>query len=49
MQQSAAKELGAYIGIEWAAQTHFVTLRNANSQEVRRYKLEQKLKCRCNG
>ena len=34
--------MGAYIGIDWADQTHFVSLRDANSQEVKRYKLEQK-------
>ena len=42
MQQSAPEEFGAYIGIDWADQTHFVSLRDANSQEVKRYKLEQK-------
>ena len=42
MQQSAPEDFGAYIGIDWADQTHFVSLRDANSQEVKRYKLEQK-------
>lgn len=42
MQQSAPEEFGAYIGIDWADQTHFVSLRDANSHEVKRYKLEQK-------
>ena len=42
MQQSVPEEFGAYIGIDWADQTHFVSLRDANSQEVKRYKLEQK-------
>jgi len=42
MQQSAPEDFGAYIGIDWADQTHFVSLREANSQEVKRYKLEQK-------
>ena len=42
MQQSAPEEFGAYIGIDSADQTHFVSLRDANSQEVKRYKLEQK-------
>lgn len=42
MQQSAPEEFGAYIGIDWADQTHFVSLRDANSQEVKRYKLEQR-------
>jgi len=36
MQQSAPEEFGAYIGIDWADQTHFVSLRDANSQEVKR-------------
>ena len=42
MQQNAPEEFGAYIGIDWADQTHFVSMRDANSQEVKRYKLEQK-------
>ena len=42
MQQSAPEEFVAYIGIDWADQTHFVSLRDANSQEVKRYKLEQR-------
>ena len=42
MQQSAPEEFGAYIGIDWADQTHFVSLQDANSQEVKRYKLEQR-------
>ena len=42
MQQSAPEEFGAYIGSDWADQTHFVSLRDANSQEVKRYKLEQR-------
>ena len=41
MQQSAPEEFGAYIGIDWADQTHFVSMREANSQ-VKRYKLDQK-------
>lgn len=44
MQQSAPEGFGAYIGIDWADQTHFVSLRDANSQEVKRYKSEQKPK-----
>jgi transposase len=36
------EEFAAYIGIDWADQTHFVSLRDADSQEVERYKLEQK-------
>jgi transposase len=36
------EEFAAYIGIDWADQTHFVSLRAAASQEVERYKLEQK-------
>ena len=42
MQQSAPEDFGAYIGIDWADQTHFVSLRDGNNQEVKRYKLEQK-------
>ena len=45
MQQSAPEGFGAYIGIDWADQTHFVSLRDANSQEMKRYKSEQNLKC----
>jgi hypothetical protein len=41
-EQKEQEEFGAYIGIDWADQTHFVTLREANSQAVERYKLEQK-------
>jgi transposase len=36
------EEFAAYIGIDWADQTHFVSLRDADSQEVERHKLEQK-------
>ncbi len=42
MQQSAPEEFGAYIGIDWVDQTHLVSLRDANSLAVKRYKLEQK-------
>jgi hypothetical protein len=42
MQQGAPEEFGAYIGIDWADQTHFVSPRDANRQEVKRYKLETK-------
>jgi transposase len=41
-QQKEQEEFGAYIGIDWADQTHFVTLREADSQEVERFQLEQK-------
>lgn len=41
-QQKGQEEFGAYIGIDWADETHFVTLRDADTQEVERYKLEQK-------
>jgi hypothetical protein len=49
MQQSAPEEFGAYIGIDWADQTHFVSLRDANNQEVKRYKVRKNLKCCRNG
>jgi hypothetical protein len=42
MQQSTPEEFGAYVGIDWADHTHFVSMRDASSQEVKRYKLEQK-------
>lgn len=38
--QRPKEEFAAYIGIDWADQTHFVSLRAADSQEVERYKLE---------
>lgn len=42
MQQNAPEEFGAFIGIDWADQTHFVSLMDLKTQEVQRYKLEQK-------
>src|SRR5687768_7577952 len=41
-QQAEAEEFGAYIGIDWADKTHFVSLRGADRQELERYKLEHK-------
>jgi transposase len=40
--QKQQEEFAAYIGIDWADQTHFVSLRAADTQEVERYKLEHK-------
>ena len=39
--QIQAEEFAAYIGIDWADKTHFVSLRAAGSQEVECHKLEQ--------
>jgi transposase len=41
-QEVQQQEIGAYIGIDWADRTHFVSLRSADSQQVERYKLEHK-------
>jgi transposase len=41
-QEKEQEEFAAYIGIDWADQTHFVSLRAADSKEVERYKLEHK-------
>jgi transposase len=40
--EKVQEEFAAYIGIDWADQTHFVSLRAADSEEVERYKLEHK-------
>lgn len=40
--EKVQEEFAAYIGIDWADQTHFVSLREADSGEVERYKLEHK-------
>ena len=36
------EEFAAYIGIDWADQTHFLSLCEADSQKVERYKLDHK-------
>lgn len=41
-QQTQPEQFAAYIGIDWADQTHFVSLCEADSQKVERSKLEHK-------
>jgi len=41
-QQNAQEEFGAFIDIDWANQTHFVSLVDVKTQQEQRYKLEQR-------